>query len=57
MSEMQKVAKKALQTLTDAAISKRRWTKDENQQWTRAVNALRRLAGLTDVDTVPEKRR
>lgn len=57
MSEMQKAAKKALQTLTDAAISKRRWTKDENQQWTRAVNALRRLAGLTDVDTVPEKRR
>ena len=42
---MKKVARRLLRDLLDAGARKRRWTYEESRQWTRAYNAMKRLAG------------
>jgi hypothetical protein len=42
---LKKEARKSADRLLKAANKKKRWTIPENRQWTRAYNALRRLAG------------
>lgn len=42
---LSKVARAAALTLLDAGEKHKRWTPDQRNQWTRAFNALQRLAG------------
>jgi hypothetical protein len=42
---MKKIAWACAQQLLDVGRRKRKWTPEESREWTRAFNALKRLAG------------
>lgn len=43
---IKQAAVKSNNLLVKAALTKKRWTADERRKWTRASNAVRKLAGL-----------
>lgn len=44
-TRIQSAARSAALNMVNAAVAKRKWTAAEKNHWTRAVNALQRLAG------------